>query len=167
MRLIVKDMLNRTLANEVRKQIRIDFPLPEDKLVPTVPPPQASVVSVMDNDDLYVSVVSGLNSAFGSHLLTPDGYLLNNAMSNFYANLSLANAHVKAGQRPLQFALPVIAMETNNRCGLRIATGSSDAALLGQVLYNMIRFNQTVTDVIRIARIQSEAQSLQVEMEGK
>ena len=88
-------------------------------------------------------------------------------MSNFYANLSLANAHVKAGQRPLQFALPVIAMETNNRCGLRIATGSSDAALLGQVLYNMIRFNQTVTDVIRIARIQSEAQSLQVEMEGK
>ena len=100
-----------------------------------------------------------MNSVFGSHLVSPDGYLLNNAMANFYTNSSLPNSNAKAGQKPLQFMLPLIAVETNRRCGPRFVTGSSDATLLGQVVMNLLQFNLTVPESVRSPRIQTTAQS--------
>lgn len=49
-------MINRTLANEVRKQILPNVIL-SDTNVPVIPEPAASVVSVMDNEEIYVAVV--------------------------------------------------------------------------------------------------------------
>jgi len=155
----VNNMIDQTLADEVRNQIRPDSLLPVDTLVPSVPQSTASVTTVMDNNELQVSVVSGLNSVFGSHLVSPDGYLLNNAMANFYTNSSLPNSNAKAGQKPLQFMLPLIAVETNRRCGPRFVTGSSDATLLGQVVMNLLQFNLTVPESVRSPRIQTTAQS--------
>ncbi|XP_071440090.1 uncharacterized protein, partial [Hetaerina americana] len=45
-----------------------------------------SNVAVVDADELYVSVVSGLSSWFGSQILTSRGYLLNDALTNFAQN---------------------------------------------------------------------------------
>ncbi len=60
----------------------------------------------------------GLNSVFGAHLVTPDGYVLNNAMASFYNDPSLPNNLGEiAGQSPFQGLLPVIATETSGRCG--------------------------------------------------
>ena len=52
----VNKMTNKTLANEVRKQIHPNFILP-DSNVPLTPEPVATVVSVIDNDEVYASVV--------------------------------------------------------------------------------------------------------------
>ena len=50
--------------------------------------------------------------------MTPDGYVLNNAMASFYNDPSLPNNLGDiAGQRPFQGLLLVIATETNGRCG--------------------------------------------------
>lgn len=49
-------MLNRTLAGEVRKQIHPNFILP-DTNAPVMPEPAASVVSVIDNEEVYVAIV--------------------------------------------------------------------------------------------------------------
>jgi gamma-glutamyltranspeptidase len=109
-----------------------------------------------------------LNSVFGAHLVTPDGYVLNNAMASFYDDPSLPdNVGGQAGQRPLQGLLPVIATETNGRCGTRFVTGSADATLLAQVVMNLLQFNQSAADAIRSARIHSKPQSSSLELEGK
>ena len=53
---VVAKMINKTLANEVRKQIHPNVILPNSD-VPLKPEPTASVVSVMDNEEIYVSIV--------------------------------------------------------------------------------------------------------------
>ena len=53
----VNNMIDQTLADEVRNQIRPDSLLPVDTLVPSVPQSTASVTTVMDNNELQVSVV--------------------------------------------------------------------------------------------------------------
>ena len=111
---------------------------------------------------------SGLNSVFGAHLVTPDGYLMNNALSSFYSDPSLpANLGAKAGQRPLQGFLPVIATETGSRCGTRFVTGSADATQLAQVIVNLLEFNQSAADAVRSPRIHSKPQTHSLDLEGK
>ena len=99
--------------------------------------------------------------------MTPDGYVLNNAMASFYNDPSLPNnLGDKAGQRPFQGLLPVIATETNVRCGTRFVTGSADATLLAQVIMNLLQFNQSATDAIRSARIHTKPQTASLDLEG-
>ena len=52
----VTKMTNKTLSNEVRKQILPNVILPDSE-VPVMPEPAASVVSVMDNEEIYVAIV--------------------------------------------------------------------------------------------------------------
>lgn len=86
--------------------------------------------------------------------MTPDGYLLNNAMTNFYGDPTLAaNIGDKVGQRPLQTLLPLIATETESRCGTRFVTVSADATLLAQTVMNVLQFDQSPADAIRSPRI--------------
>lgn len=49
-----------------------------------VPLPAASHVAVMDRQDNYVSLVTSLNTWFGSRVMLDNGVLLNNAMANFF-----------------------------------------------------------------------------------
>lgn len=53
---VVAQMTNKTLADEVRKQIHPNVILPNSD-VPSMPEPAASVVSVIDNEEIYVAVV--------------------------------------------------------------------------------------------------------------
>lgn len=100
--------------------------------------------------------------------MTPDGYVLNNAMTSFYDDPSLPdNLGDKAGQRPLQGLLPVVATETGGRCGTRFVTGSADATLLAQVIMNILQFNQTAADAIRSPRIHAKPQNFTLDLEGK
>lgn len=159
-------MLNKTLAAEVAKQILPNAILP-DNAVPLIPEGSASVVTVMDNGDLYVSLVAGLNSMFGAQLETPDGYLINDALANFFAPSDLPNSFRKSGQRPLQGMTPVLAVETGGRCGTRFVAGSSDASVLGQVAMNLLQFNQTTFEAVRAARVKTQPQSHVLSLEGK
>ena len=163
---VVSDMINTTLADKVREQILPNISLP-DVAIPALPDSTASVISVMDNQEIYATVVVGLNTMFGSHMLTPDGYLLNNALTNFFLpNQTLPNSGARPGQRPLQSFLPVIATETGSRCGVRFTAGGSDAPLLGQVIMNLLQFNQSTPDAVRSARILAQVQSHQLSLEG-
>ncbi len=53
--------------------------------------------------------------------MTIDGYVFNNAMASFYMKYDPSlpnNLGDIAGQSPFQGLLPVIATETNGRCGI-------------------------------------------------
>lgn len=156
----LSSMLNKTMAEEVAKQIRPDAILPDTNAPLLTPGAAASVVTVMDNQDNYVSLVTGLNSMFGSQLEAPDGYLLNDALAGFFpADPALPNSLRKPGQRPLQGLAPVVGTETGGRCGTRFVAGSSDATLLGQVVLNVAQFNQSAFEAVRAARLRTQAQS--------
>lgn len=89
-------------------------------------------------------------------------------MTSFYDDPSLPdNLGDKAGQRPLQGLLPVVATETGGRCGTRFVTGSADATLLAQVIMNILQFNQTAADAIRSPRIHAKPQNFTLDLEGK
>ncbi|KAK3918648.1 Glutathione hydrolase 7 [Frankliniella fusca] len=64
----------------------------------TFSPPEtvASHVTAIDLNDLYVSVVSGHNSLFGSQVMTEGGFLLNNALTSFNG-FSAGTKRVSAG----------------------------------------------------------------------
>lgn len=49
----------------------------------SLPETVSSHVAAVDLNDLYVSVVSGHNSLFGSQILTKAGFILNNALASF------------------------------------------------------------------------------------
>lgn len=63
---IVAKMTNQTLANEVRKQILPNVILPDSE-APVLPEPVASVVSVIDNEEIYVAAVRYLHYQLNHH----------------------------------------------------------------------------------------------------
>lgn len=100
-----------------------------------------SHVAAVDLNDIYVSVVSGLNTWFGSQLLTNEGFILNNALANF----GVGKNSPFPGKRPLSFNTPVIATEKRRICGRRLVLGSADAALAAQLLSRLLVLDMNVT----------------------
>ena len=110
---------------------------------------------------------SGLNSVFGSQIETPDGYLLNNALSNFHADFNATvNLGDNSGQRPVQGLLAAVVTETGSRCGTRFITGGGDASLVAQVVFNVLQFNQTVEEAVRRVRLHTQATNHVLRTEG-
>ncbi|XP_023719725.1 glutathione hydrolase 7 isoform X3 [Cryptotermes secundus] len=100
-----------------------------------------SHVAAVDLNDIYVSVVSGLNAWFGSQLLTNDGFILNNALTNF----GVGKNSPFPGKRPMSFSTPVIATEKRRICGRRLVLGSADVALAAQLLSHLLVLDMNVT----------------------
>ncbi|XP_050421121.1 glutathione hydrolase 7-like isoform X1 [Adelges cooleyi] len=89
-------------------------------------------IATTDVFDLYVTVVSGLGSIFGSGILTRSGYMLNNA-------LYTSSEENNISQRPSSLYLPFIAVEKDKICGRRIISGSADVRDGTQILLSIIK----------------------------
>ncbi|XP_065209263.1 glutathione hydrolase 7-like [Planococcus citri] len=92
-------------------------------------PPFASNINTVDVNDLYVSVVSGLGSLFGSQILTDSGFILNNI-------LELTN---DTDIRPTMLTTPIIVIENENVCGRRLVFGGADVRDVAQALVYLLR----------------------------
>ena len=99
--------------------------------------PAATVVTVMDQKDVYVSMILSLNSLFGSRMFS-DGILLNNALNAFEAPVEgpseTSSNELYEGLRSLTRSAPVVAVNTAGACRTRIVTGGSLAEQVAQVL---------------------------------
>ncbi|XP_066145346.1 glutathione hydrolase 7-like [Euwallacea fornicatus] len=92
-------------------------------------------VAVMDLDDNYVSLVTGMYALFGSGELTSHGYVLD----------------VKKREKPCS-RLPLILTDNNFICGKRMVLGANGIAQASQLLSNLIIGNKNVTDGIEAPR---------------
>ena len=116
-------------------------------------------MSAMDRLDTYVSVVTSLNTWFGSHVMTKNGVLLNNALANFAVpsedsnDLRTANL-LSTGRRPLTPNVVAVAMDAERPCGNRVAIGGATADAVGQVLAENLALNTTLHQAIEYARIE-------------
>merc|ERR1712241_559568 len=129
--------------------------------------PVAATVSVMDKKDNYVSVVTSLNTWFGSKVMTKDGILLNNAMANFAipnesGSLNTAN-QLAEGRRPLTSNVVALTMDTKDICGSRIVTGGASASSVGQVLAFPLLLDLDLRSSVDSARIDVQDSTVYVE----
>ena len=129
--------------------------------------PVASNVAVMDKKDNYVSVVTSLNTWFGSKVMTSSGILLNNAMANFAipndsGELETFN-QLAEGRRPLTPNVVALSMDTQDICGTRIVTGGATASSVGQVLAFPLLLNSDLRSSVDAARIDVHNSSILLE----
>ncbi len=106
-------------------------------MYPFSPPAAASVIA-MDREDNYVSVVSSLNTWFGSGVLSTSAGIMNNALANFAPASSEQEEQkslnlVQEGRRPHSGVAPALAIDANRVCGQRILVGGATADSVGQV----------------------------------
>ena len=93
----------------------------------------------MDRKDNYVSVVTSLNTWFGSKIMSSDGIILNNALSNFArpweveAGSETSSNYMIVGARPLTRSVVALAMDKERICGNRLVTGAAAADGLAEV----------------------------------
>ncbi|KAK5650465.1 hypothetical protein RI129_001494 [Pyrocoelia pectoralis] len=87
----------------------------------------SSNVAVMDLNDFYVSIVTGMSAPFGSGKVTVGGYLSD---INYTAKLS---------------HLPLIITDTNYVCGRRIVLGFGDIVIGSQVITSLLLSAENLT----------------------
>ncbi|XP_046985166.1 glutathione hydrolase 2-like isoform X2 [Schistocerca americana] len=120
-----------------------------------------SHVAAVDLNDLYVSIVSGLNTWFGSQLLTKEGFVLNNAMENFNAG---SNAFAP-GKRPFSLATPIIAVQ-KEVCGRRLISGVGDAVVGIQLLVEYITREKNISASMEAPRFRYNPVENQIQYEA-
>ncbi len=131
--------------------------------------PTAAHVAVMDKKDTYVSVVTSLNTWFGSKVMTDDGILMNNAMGNFAIPTEESPAESRTsnqmarGRRPLSYNVVALTMDTADICGKRIVTGGATPGSVGEVLSVPLLLNLDLKSSIDEARIDFRNDTVYVE----
>ncbi|XP_065316948.1 glutathione hydrolase 1 proenzyme-like isoform X2 [Gordionus sp. m RMFG-2023] len=130
-------------------------------------------VSVIDDDELMVSVTSTLNNIFGSKIITKHGILLNDEMNDFTSppekNGKLLPNAPRAGKRPLSNMVPTIIYEIDKPCGLRLVIGGSNGSRIisgvAQVLLNLLALGDTLPQAIARPRIYMNLDTNRVDVE--
>jgi len=115
----------------------------------------AGQVMVMDKEDNYVSMVTSLNTWFGSKIMTDRGILLNNALGSFAPDTyegHTANTIVEK-RRPLTRNVVALSMDIENICGKRILVGGATSAAVGTVLSHMLFHDMAISDAIDAPRV--------------
>lgn len=116
-------------------------------------------VSTTDAFDLYVTIISGLGSVFGSYILTNSGYILNNILDS-----NLKDHMINQTERATSLYLPVIAVETGNICGRRLISGAADVRDGTQLLLSMLKTDpQDILSVNNIPRFRLKNNDVAIE----
>ncbi|XP_043226954.1 glutathione hydrolase 1 proenzyme-like [Amphibalanus amphitrite] len=161
------EMLSDAVLTELSRMVT-DGSLVNDSVLPALDTPAATHVSVIDDDELYVSVVSGLGSYFGSKFSTAGGILFSNAMSAFFdpALTPEGTSNVpEGGRRPLATFSPAILMSPKV-CGRRVVTGGSDATLLAQAVLRLTDPALNITTSLEAPRLHTAPDSVQLGLEA-
>ncbi|KAK3579884.1 hypothetical protein CHS0354_025747 [Potamilus streckersoni] len=118
-----------------------------------------SHISVIDSQELMVSVTTTINTWFGSQILTDDGILMNNQMADFSFPVSGQTSlnDIKGGKRPLSNMAPSVLYDSDNSCGLRLVVGGENGSRIltgiAQVIMNNVTFGMLFDSAVLYPRI--------------
>lgn len=119
--------LNQTLSHDA-PLVSAALALKDNKEV-SWPMTSGTHVAVVNHNDIYVSIVTGLGSMLGGKVWTQGGYILNNAFDL---------APLGSDMHSTSLSVPIIAVQVNQICGHRFILGGSDARDAVQVLYGAL-----------------------------
>jgi gamma-glutamyltranspeptidase len=120
------------------------------------------VVEFQHKIDCISFSFSGLNTWFGSQLLTNEGFVLNNALANF----GVGRNSPFPGKRPISLATPIIAIEKRRVCGHRFVLGSGDTTLAAQLLSRLLVLDMNMTWSVEAPRFQIADGNNSIFLEG-
>ncbi|TRY76762.1 hypothetical protein TCAL_07601 [Tigriopus californicus] len=112
----------------------------------------------MDRMDNYVSVVTSLNTWFGSKIMTADGIIFNNALANFAIHeentpeLKTAN-QMSVFKRPLTSNVLALVVNSKRICGSRFVLGGSTPDAVGGVVADVTVFGSDLSTALNEGRI--------------
>lgn len=88
-------------------------------------------ISVNDHNDLMISYTGTLGSAWGSRIMTKDGFMLNNALNFFTYGSSNSNENngIAPSKQPRALFTPILAYNEKNPCVRRFSVSYSHKAL--------------------------------------
>ncbi|XP_064652809.1 glutathione hydrolase 1 proenzyme-like isoform X2 [Lineus longissimus] len=167
---ITQDMISDARADAIR--LKIDdtktFQQSYYSQFNSKPSGGTSHISVVDTNEMFVSVTSSINYWFGSKLMTEGGIILNNEMadfsipgqtSKFGMPPSPAN-EIAPGKRPLSSMVPTLVMHTEHKCGPRIAVGATNGTKIisgvVEVLLNYLVGQDSLSESIDRPRIHNQ-----------
>ncbi|XP_014682012.1 PREDICTED: gamma-glutamyltranspeptidase 1-like [Priapulus caudatus] len=167
---ITKLMLDKEAAALLRSKISVDSVIGDyEPFVEGSERQGTAHVSVIDQDDVVVSVTSSLGSPFGSKIMTSSGILLNDAILDFDRSTHNPENQMMPGKRPLSDMAPLIFQKLDKPCGLRGASGATKGShiisSLVQVMVSIISGGSSVTDAIESPRLHPDARSNKVYIE--
>ena len=135
---------------------------------------RASHVSVIDAQELMVSVTTSVNDIFGSQVMTDTGILLNNQMADFADPENNDTKHmtlnyIAPGKRPLSNMSPLILYNQDSPCQMRLVVGGENGSRIisgvAQVLLNVVSFGLKMADAIAAPRLHTQVYPKEVEYE--
>lgn len=137
--------------------------------------PGTTHISVIDGDDMAVSVTSTINLSFGSKLFDGEtGIILNNEMddfsspniTNYFGLRPSPNNFITAGKRPLSSSVPTI-IEKDGRLEMAVGAsgGSKITTAVVQAIINQIDFGMNVQQAINAPRVHHQLLPHEVWME--
>ncbi|ACB97185.1 gamma-glutamyltransferase [Beijerinckia indica] len=177
----LNNLLSKTYASRLRKEIDADHATPSDALQPLAPLPhesdQTTHFSVVDAEGNAVSNTYTLNFSFGLGLVAEGtGVLLNNELDDFAAKPGAPNAYGLVGgnanapgprKRPLSSMTPTMVFGENG--ALELVTGSPGGSriitiVLGLIL-DMVDFKMNIAEATAMPRVHHQwlPDQLQVE----
>ena len=151
----VKELLNKKYLAERGTLLEIDKALidvrpgiPSDNLAniyaddESIELPSTSHISIIDSYGNALAMTTTIENAFGSRLMTPGGFLLNNELTDFSFKtekngLPIAN-RVEPGKRPRSSMSPTIVLKDNKPILVIGSTGGS--AIIGFVVQSIIAY---------------------------
>ncbi|OWF42718.1 gamma-glutamyltranspeptidase 1-like [Mizuhopecten yessoensis] len=135
-----------------------------------------SHISIIDAQELMVSVTTTVNMWFGSRVMTSTGILLNDQMADFFIptpGSSQPSNQLNAigpGKRPLSNMAPTMLLNEDRPCALRMVVGAANGSRIisgvVETLLNVVSFGETnLTKAILEPRIHYDAISRDTEYE--
>ncbi len=127
-------------------------------------------LSVVDAYGQAVSMTSSVETAFGAHIMTPDGFLLNNQLTDFSFvperdGKPIAN-RVQASKRPRSSIAPTIVLE-NGRLKMIVGSpgGPNIINYVAKVITATLDWGYTLPQAVQLANIGSRNENTEVESE--
>ena len=125
-------------------------------------------LSVVDAYGQAVSMTSSVETAFGAHIMTPDGFLLNNQLTDFSfvpeRDGKLIANRVQANKRPRSSMSPSIILE-NGRLKMIVGSpgGPNIINYVAKVIMATLDWGYTLPQAVRLANIGSRNENTEVE----
>ncbi|XP_033726652.1 glutathione hydrolase 1 proenzyme-like [Pecten maximus] len=135
-----------------------------------------SHISIIDAQELMVSVTTTVNMWFGSRIMTSTGIILNDQMADFFIptpgstqTQNQLNA-IGPGKRPLSNMAPAILVNEDKPCALRMVVGAANGSRIisgvVETLLNVVSFGErNLTQAVLAPRIHYDAVARDTEYE--
>ena len=91
-------------------------------------------VSVNDQNDIMVSYVGTMGSAWGSKYMTKRGYMLNNGLNLFTYSSNLSENSLGRGKQPRGLMTPIITYNKLNLCQRRFSISYNHNNMMGDTM---------------------------------